>query len=187
MGMTIKDGRGNGREAGVNTNYQLEAFAEMVSVSAFASLSGATFLLPTSFIALTTTATEHGIIYLKNRESVNIRIGSILVSSDQSTQWKLVRNPTLGTLITGGTDIVPANAHFENDTEMTGDEKPKAGANGSTVTDGTLAGCALVNGVQDLALEGAIILGPNKALALTAEIGATTNVAVTMVVSATTV
>jgi len=130
-----------------------------------AAQSGKTFALTTDFISLTTLGSYSGIIYIKNTDTVYIEIGVLRACGTTLSQWKIYKNPTTGTLISGGAAITPVNTNFISGVSLS--VTAVKGADARTVTDGTLLGqwvCAADN--CEFILDGAIILAPNNSIAL---------------------
>lgn len=137
--------------------YPTEAFAH----------NGDTFQVPTDFIALTTTASYSGVWYITNMSAThNIHIEGMRTTSTVGTLWQLIKNPTAGTLISGGAALTPVNTNFSSGKTMSG--TVKKGADALTITDGTLMGQWMtgVYGLYERRYEGAIILGAGNSLAL---------------------
>ncbi len=180
--MIIQDGTGNGYSAGVNAENKLLAQTE--SVSELATISkekGEAYYLKSGFIALTTTASFSGIFYLKNASTdKEIAIHQLRTCGTVVQEWDLIKNPTAGTLISAGTASVIENVN-------TGSSKTLGataldGADALTVTDGN-NWAQWINGVghSTAVLDGALILAPGDALALTCKPAAAGDVCVTII------
>lgn len=126
---------------------------------------GDAFFFMSDFVALTTTASYTGLIYIKNTSTLDLTISSVRSSGTVAQQWRMIKNPTTGTLITAGTDIVPVNTNFGSGTVALAELK--VGADAQTVTDGALMG-QWANAAATMLLEfnGSIILTPGTAFAL---------------------
>lgn len=134
------------------------------------SHTGDAFTIPAEFIALTTTASYTGILYLTNTSVThNIHIERIRTTSTVNTLWKVLKNPTAGTLISAGTAVTPVNYNFSSGRVVTG--TAKKGVDAQTVTDGTwmeqwMTG---VYGVVERQYDGSIILGAGNSIAICAQ------------------
>lgn len=165
--MQIEDGAGSGKLAKVSTDNRLHTFSLLEwPMESFSHTSDA-YALATDFIALTTTASYSGILYLLNTSTThNVHIDSIRTSSTVGALWQLMRNPTAGTLISAGTALLPVNDNFSSGKVVSG--TAKKGVDAQTVTDGTLIG-QWMTGVyvpQERRYEGALILGTGSSLAI---------------------
>jgi hypothetical protein len=183
--MIIKDGTVAGYEAKVNASNQLSVFAESATEFAQSSkVDGTAFYLRSGFVPLTTTASFSGIFYVKNNATAkNVFFHSIRASGGMVQQWKLIRLPTTGTLISGGTPSPALNLNTGFATAL--DATVLAGADALTVTNGTdwsqwttPAGASFSN-----QLSGALILAPGDALAMVVKPAAAGDVGVTMLVT----
>ena len=110
------------------------------------ALFGEAFIITTGSVNLTTDAVSH-LLYIKNNERINWVIESLTGtfgatdgSGDGFAQFTI--GPSAGTLVSGGTDIVPANLNFGSPNRLTG--VFKVGGTGSTITDGISAAPTLV-------------------------------------------
>lgn len=179
MGFQIESGDQHGYKAKVNSAGQLIVLAESLEQIADSAIAGSTYYSPTDFINLTTTGSYNGVLYFKNTSSVPFKLYSIRMSSSVAVYWKLVKNPTTGTLITAGTTLVPVNTNFASGSLFTG--TVLKGANGLTITDGTHAAQVyLVAGAFNMQLDGGLILLQNTSLAILGKPTATGDVAVTL-------
>lgn len=133
------------------------------------------------FISITTTGTETGVFYLKNDNSLkNLHIHSIRTCGDQIQKIKIYKNSTTGTLISdqvvGGT----GNLNFTSKNEPS--STCYKGANGKTVTDGTLSGQHINNtGHSNELMDGALILGKNDSITITFELAVAGDVCVRVI------
>lgn len=138
-GLSIKDpdglaarvwgDRGDGRLA-------VDAVSRNAIVDASAKEDAYTFC--SASVALTSTSTDHGILYIINESEDHVHVSQILVTMNDTSAnvlFKICRNPTGGTLISNGTEAEPPNLNFASGSEFGG--TMKRGVNGSTVTGGT--------------------------------------------------
>jgi len=179
--MEITDGTGSGKAAKVSSDNRLFTFALLEwPMEAFAH-QGDAYALASDFIALTTTASYSGILYLTNTSTThNIHIDSIRTSSTVGTLWQLMRNPTAGTLISAGAAILAVNDNFSSGKTISA--TAKKGVDAQTVTDGVLTGQwqTGVYGVMERRYEGAIILGTGNSIAIVAKPSAAATVGATV-------
>lgn len=165
--MEITDGYGTGKAARVSEDNRLHTFALIEYPTESFAHDGDSFAIATDFIALTTTASYSGMWYIQNTSTThNIHIEAVRTTSTVSTLWQMIKNPTTGTLISGGAAYSPVNTNFSSGKPLSG--TVKKGADALTITDGTLFGQWMTGayGLYERRHEGAIILGPNNTLAL---------------------
>lgn len=168
--MEIIDGTGSGKAAKVSSDNRLHTFTLLEWPMESFSHTGDAFALASDFIALTTTASYSGILYLTNTSTThNIHIDSVRTSSTVGTLWQLLRNPTAGTLISAGTAIVPVNDNFSSGRTISG--TAKKGVDAQTVTDGTLLGQWQTGayGAMERRYEGALVIGTGNSVAVIAK------------------
>jgi hypothetical protein len=169
----IVDGTGQGHRAKVNSMNQMEVKASNLPLIQEASVNGDAYGFATDFIALSTTGAERGILYIQNTAETNLHIELLRVSSENSVKWRVRKNPTTGTLISGGTTGTPRNLNFQSGQTFTG--TMLIGSDSTTLTDGDLlTQLTAGEGAQRFDFEGAIILGQNDAIAISTEIDAGT-------------
>lgn len=158
--------------AGLNANGMVVNSKGRALVEAFtfpgitnAAVLGSAFYIATDFVPLTTTGAFSGILYLKNTTSLQLRVSSIRTCGLTNQEWKLIRNPTAGTLISAGTALAPGNLLFSSGREF--QAEAKVGVDGHTVTDGALL-AQWINAVGHSREEfqGSITLDQNNTLAL---------------------
>lgn len=178
--MEIIDGTGSGNSAKVSEN-RLHTFSLIEYPTESFAHDGNTFFVPTDFIALTTTASYTGIWYITNTSVThNIHVEGIRSSSTVASLWRLIKNPTTGTLISAGTAVTAVNTNFSSGKTLTG--TCKKGVDAQTITDGTLIGQWMTGtyGVFERSYEGSIILGTGNSLALECKPSAASTVGSTM-------
>lgn len=138
--MKITDGKGTGKEAAVSGGNRLESLAITEDYNTFHTTLGHAYNINTGTVTLTN-ATETGMLYIKNNEDRDLIITALIYMVGASTGGSgdisviTKKNPTTGTLISGGTDFLPINRDFGSANSLTA--TVKKGATGSTVTDGT--------------------------------------------------
>jgi len=139
--MIIQDGTGKGYQVGVNVLNRLLVDANVQQAITTSTALGTCFKIGTGNITLTST-TVSGLLYLKNSEDVDLLVGEILLSANQSTggasgvgTWTVVRTPTGGTLISAAPAAsIRQNFNFGSTRPLVADVFK--GVEGSTVTGG---------------------------------------------------
>lgn len=145
------------------------------------SHTGDSFTIPTDFVALTTTASFTGMLYLTNTSVThNIHIERLRSSSTVGALWQVIKNPTAGTLISAGTAVTPVSYNFSSGRTLTG--TAKKGVDAQTVTDGTLMEQwqTGIYDAKDRQYDGAIIIGAGNSLAILCKPSAAATVGVTL-------
>lgn len=179
--MEITDGTGNGKAARVSDDNRLHTFSLIEYPMESFSHTGDSFTIPSEFIALTTTASYTGILYLINTSVThNIHIERVRTSSTVGTLWKIVKNPTAGTLISAGTVVTPVNYNFSSGRTLTG--TVKKGVDAQTVTDGIWMEQWQTGVYQAIErqYDGSVILGAGNSIAILAQPSAAATVALTL-------
>jgi len=137
----IQDGTGAGYRAKVDSDNHVHVRSVSESGGTDAALSGNLFNINTETVVLTS-ANASGLVYMKNTDTVPWVVNRVFYNAGPSTGGtgdflaEVVANPTTGTLISGGTTLVPHNLNFGSSNELTG--TVLKGAEGSTITDGTV-------------------------------------------------
>ena len=140
MGFEITDGTGKGNSAGVDRTNRL--LVRNISETLFqnAAEEGEAFFIGTPIITATT-AGESALIYIKNNEDSQLILGAFFLIAEATASgspnmfrvnW--YRNPTS---ISSGTAIPALNQNFGSSNTL--DADIEYGAEGSTVTGGSLA------------------------------------------------
>lgn len=167
----IEDGQGSGRKAGVNIDYRLAVAAIMNPLVDFITSEGNTYEVDSGSKILTT-ATESGILYLTNtNQSLFIFLDRIRIGMGKSTGGtpnavtvKIYRNPSTGTLISGGIAITPSNRDFA----VAGTPLLTAlsGVEGSTITNGTVLKTMLFRDLYDEEFALGLIIPSGNSIAI---------------------
>lgn len=181
MGFAIEDGTGSGRNAKVTVDNRLATEAVIVFPIEEFSHKGDVFLVSTDFISLTITASYSGILYLQNNNTTHrIHIAALRQSSTVDSQWRVIKNPTTGTLISGASVITPQNLRF--DSGKTAQMTAYKGVDAATITNGSLVGQYQTPAYTTLPLdiEGGIILNYGNSIAIEAKPSAACQVGVTV-------
>lgn len=166
----IKDGGGTGKSAKVTPDNRLDVSARSVDLSVQEAFEDDAYNINTEDITLTS-ANESGLLYLKNTGANDIVISAFFYLLGNSTggsgDWlvEVYRNPTGGTLISGGSAIVGHNRNFGSNKALTA--TILKGTEGSTITGGTVAiSSRLSSGGRKVVSIGAIILPRDKSVAV---------------------
>jgi hypothetical protein len=180
--MQIEDGTGKGTLARVDNDNNLHTSA--MTTQAFAEKSrvvAKAFCVKSGIVPLTTTGAYSGILWLKYTGSQILRIAQLRTDGNVNARWRLIKDVTAGTLVTGGTADTPLNLNLTSGSSL--NASVQQGADALTVTDGSDL-CAWINGVglSNSVLDGALILGQNDAFALMADPDAAGDVSATLFV-----
>lgn len=139
--MIIQDGTGHGYESKVDEHNMLHTRSVRTHEALYAALAGDGYNLPWGGFTLTT-ATASAMTYFFWDDSEKIAVLSRQIFSlGPSTggsglaRLRVIRNPTGGTLLSGGTEQLAVNTNFGSGAVPSGTFKK--GAQGSTVTGGT--------------------------------------------------
>lgn len=141
--MIINDGTGAGYQLKINDHNQAETFSEIRTEIAEISLTeGQAYVISTGFVAITTTASFSGILWIKNTDSEgrnmfieHIRLCASCSCTDmEAVQCVVYRNPTTGTLISGASSAYAANSNFGSANAFNG--LAYKGVDGNTITNG---------------------------------------------------
>lgn len=176
--MKIDDGTGKGYQLGIDKDNRAQVNAVVEEDLATTSREeGQAYVVGHSgFISITTTGTETGILHIKNTSTTKIfEIHSIRTCGDQVQKWKLYKNSTGGTLITGATagTVNNLNITSTNEAELT----VYKGADGVTLSGGTMIGHhinAIGHGSDHFG--GALIIGQGDSLELTVEVASAASI-----------
>lgn len=160
---------GGTKEVGVTENGRLQTLATTRPIWVSEALKGNMFWVHSGYISLTTTASFSAVFYLKNDESdkrIHVRAIRTCGTGTGYNQIRIYSNPGNGTLVSGGTSITPVNALIGDSTEL--NATALKGADGSTVTDGTMMGTWTDDtpGYSEQPLDGDLILLPGQAVAI---------------------
>ena len=173
-GITVKVGRTLG-------NNRIYTTALLVFPIEEFSHHGLVYSVPTDYIALTTTASFSGILYITATSTERFtHIESIRTSSTVNCAWKAIKNATTGTLISGGTAITAVNNNFSSGKTYLG--TIKKGADALTITNGTHYAqwpTSPYNAFERI-YQGSLILNTGNSLAILAQPTAAGNVGVTI-------
>ena len=137
----IQDGTGTGYRAEVDDKNRLRTLSIAQSSGTQAALDGDLYNVNTETINLTSDSAS-SLLYLKNTDTVPWIIDRVFYNAAVSTGGtsdflaEIVANPTAGTLISGATATTPHNLNFSSTKTLGG--LAYKGAEGSTITDGTV-------------------------------------------------
>jgi hypothetical protein len=143
MKVELTDGAGKGYLGKIGSDNRLYTSSVIRTQIQQATIEGNTYNVNTGTITLSGT-TRSGVLYIKNNESRDLHIDTIVVilgpstggASTDTTFIEFVRNPTTGTLISGASEVdMNQNRNFGSSNTLTVDAYK--GAHGNTITDGT--------------------------------------------------
>lgn len=140
----IEDGTGDGYKLEITPNNEAKVLATVYDRAANNSEQyGTTFNVDSDFISYTTTSSYSGLLYIQNDDPGKIlHIDAFRVSSTATCLFRNIKNPTTGTLVSGGSAITPQALNFSS--TQTALATCKKGADGLTITNGTLVGSGAV-------------------------------------------
>ena len=158
---TIDDGTGDGFSAKVNENKKLYVFSTTQTEEKAVTRLGDSYTIASGTVTLTS-ASESGVLYIKNNESRNLHVRQVIASLGPSTSGsatdtsliKMYRNPTTGTLIsTATTGPIACNRNFGSSNSLTADMY--VGAEAETITNGVVHSQVLMSPgtVRELAVD----------------------------------
>ena len=182
MSERIIDGKGRGYEAEVNSDNKLQTFSvsqtEMTNIS---QKDGDAFMFATAnHIDIPIADTVYGVFYLKNTsETKDLYIESVRTCSTAVNLWNLYKNPTTSTVIDDQTAGVKNTLNFTSASTADADVYQGTGTN---FTGGSL----LENWVNNIGHSaeqygGAIILGKNDSIGVSAKLKASGDACVRVV------
>lgn len=179
----IQDGTGTGSRAKVGLDNRLEVRALMNSGLHKVSFEdGKLFYIETDFIPVTTVGVLTGILYVKNTGNENLHLWKLRTCGTVLNQWKLIKNPSAGTLVSDAVPAYVTNTNFTSGNTL--DSDAFKGAEGKTVTDGshvTQWTNNIGHSLEDL--DGALILGKNDSIALVCKVAVAGEVCVHLIAS----
>ena len=182
MSEKLVDGKGRGFEAEVTSDNKLATFSVSRAEIEDVSLNdGEAYVFATSnHIDVPIANTLYGIFYVENTsETKKLYIDSIRSCGTAVQKWNIYKNPTTSTVIDDQTAGVSTNMNFSS--ANTADVNVYQGT-GTSFTGGTL----VENWVNDVghSLEhynGAVILGKNDSLGMSANIAASGDLCVRII------
>ena len=149
--MQIENGVGNGNKALVDAGNRLHTVAVTQTKQELATDEAESYNINSGLVTLVD-ATEQGILYLKNNETLHLHVTGIVailgpstngVTTD-TTRVRIYKNSTAGTLISTGTSAdTVSNRNFGSSLTLTVDAFKGDGS--ATVTDGTVHIESLLN------------------------------------------
>jgi len=162
-------------KARVDSAGRIASFATSITAAQSAVVRSDSFNLNSGIVVLTDSS-EQGILYIKNNESRDLVISTILVSLGPSTNGdindttiiRLYKNPTTGTLITNAIAAeINSNSNFGSKLLLKIDEFKGDGS--STVDDGTVHTEVLVSPGKNAPFDIDEILTNGETMAITYE------------------
>jgi hypothetical protein len=137
---TLKDGKGRGFSAGVNSSNRLLTNSVTLSEEIVAGQEGLSFAFSSQLVSFTS-ATASAILFLKNTSETDLIVDRARVMLGTVTggtgDWTLtfLRNPTAGTIVTNALTAGITNVNHGSSQEPVGSFL--RGVQGDTLTDGT--------------------------------------------------
>lgn len=140
--MQVEDGRGRGYTVGVNAENRMTVEAVTIPANEWSTDKGLSYNLNTDDITLTGVG-ESAVMYVKNNETIDMRIEAVAVGLDIATSSTagamaniyLVRNPTAGTIVDDATALpIVQQRNFGSNRSLVADTY--VGDEGKTFTDG---------------------------------------------------
>lgn len=187
----IEDGTGAGFVAGVTSTNRLLVSAESIPSLAIASATRSDAFVINSAVASATglitglvAGVESGVLYVASVSQFPLSIGGVSAGNTGPGVWKIYKNPTGGTLLSGGTTVVPQQLNASSSRLFDG-AALRANASGQTVTGGSVVALGYVTtGFNELQLSGALLLGTANSVALTfTPIGGNADVSANIIVA----
>lgn len=137
----ITDGTGSGHKVKIDGNNRMSAVTVASTETEEATHLGNSYNINSGVITLTNDV-DTPVVYLKNNETAEIHITGTAYGMWTSTggsptdiQITLIRNPTVGTIITNANPVaINSNRNYGSAKTLTGDVY--VGATGDTMTDG---------------------------------------------------
>lgn len=177
----IEDGTGSGNKAKINAQNRIETFSIIESrISDISNRDGRSYILTSDFVALTTTGSFNGMLYIKNTSTdKDLYIDRVRVcgtgTSMNAMQCRFVKNPTTGTLISDANAGISIASNLGSNEEFEGVNYAASG-DGKTVTDGTQFSQFTIHlpGHTIQEYNGAIIIPNGSAMAIEVKPGAAT-------------
>lgn len=164
--MKVEDGTGKGYLVRVDKNNRAhtQSLTQTAASNAAAENNDA-YKFSSGIVNITTTGSFSGLLYIKNTDTRRFVISAIRVSCDDKSQWRLVKNPTGGTLITNAVAANENNTTFNGTKVFSGDSYK--GVNGDTITGGLNFDQVVgISGPYHDWSEGSIVLGKDNTIAI---------------------
>lgn len=165
MSSIIQDGTGKGFLAKVDSTNRLLTRTVEGSEQDAASANGDAYNINTGTINLTS-GSASSLLYFRNDQLVDFDVSSIFYILGNSTGGsgdllvEVLRNPTAGTLVSGGTDFDAINRNFGSGQVLSA--TIKKGVEGSTLTDGEVIISTILTSPGRVPVTGASIVMPNS-------------------------
>lgn len=164
----IKDGTGKGYLAAVSkTNKLLTESTVLSHIHSISNDTGQAYVVTTNFVSISDTTIFHGVLYIQNNSPTHLHLELILSGQTSITQWKFLRNPITGTIVTTENPANETNLNFisNNVANLTAYE----GFEGATIAGLSAANWITPGGGFPINLGGAILLGPNDSVGFSAK------------------
>lgn len=170
--MIINGGTGNGYAVKVTEDNKLGTHAISEVQADHQSELGNRYNINSGDITLTGNATASGCLYLKNTENEDVHVTALIYNLGATTSGtgdmlvEVYRNPTAGTLISTAT-AVSVNSNFNFGSTNTLSCLAYKGAEGLTITDGTVFATTRVSAIGRTAVNlGTVVLPKGSSIAI---------------------
>lgn len=164
----IVDGTGKGYQARVDDDNLLRTKSVSVPQVTQYAETGDTYILSSGYINITDTGTDNAIYYFKNTSTDrDYHLEFLRTCNDQPGHWRLIKNPTTGTIFNTPTSRTPVNSSFQSNNLISA--LSYTGADSETFTDGTEVATWIQPGpghsIQEF--QGGLDLGAGQAMGIT--------------------
>lgn len=175
MSTKIRSGTGNSKLLKIDDGNRMHVIATTKNEQEFATENGNSYNINSGLMTLTTDG-ESGVFYLKNRELIPFHISLVVVimgpsttgDTSDTTQFRMYKNPTAGTLIsTGLAADTNSNRNFSSSKTFTSDTFK--GATGNTITNGSVHIESLISPGGRVPFPIDEDIGPNNTVAFSLE------------------
>jgi hypothetical protein len=170
--MKIQDNTGDGYGAKVDSHNRLWTDSLVVDESVSATFEGNAYNVNTGTINLTS-ANPSAVLYMQNDGNEDVVVTALfyLLGNSNGSGDSVVdvyRNPTAGTIVSSGTNFAAINRDFGSANDL--EAVLKKGAEGQTITDGTVVISSIFSGVgRQVVAVGALILRPGNSIGIVVE------------------
>lgn len=170
MTFIIRDATGEGNGAKVDVNNRVHALAVSIGVQTEAAIEGDAYNVNTGLITLTSDSPS-ALFYFKNNNGNPILIPRVFYNIGDSNGTgrlflEVIKNPSTGTIVSGGTAFDPVNFDFGSAKSLTVD--CLKGQEGDTFTNGEVFASTLVPSDNARVLIGldTIVLSPGASFGI---------------------
>jgi len=169
---TIKDGTGNAYGLEINKQNKAQTLAVSETIAAHHAFSGEAYNINTGTFSLTG-ASKSALLYLKNNEDEPLIVTALFYLIGSNTGGtgdhliQVERNPTGGTLVSGGAAFTAVNRDFGSSNTLSAD-LIKTDTENQTLTGGVVAIESIFSGEgRQVLTVGAIVLRKGNSIGVT--------------------